>query len=42
MGEVYDDPSDDALFMFMEDLKSAGASFRVEPGREGEWAKAAG
>jgi hypothetical protein len=41
-GDVYDDPSEDALYMFMEDLKSPGASFlieRVEPGREGEWAR---
>ena len=39
-GEVYDDPSEDALYMFMEDLESSGSSFlveRVEPGREGEW-----
>jgi hypothetical protein len=38
-GEIYDDPSEDALFMFMQDLKSAGPSLlveRVERGREGE------
>ena len=29
-GEVYDDPSEDALFMLMEDLTASGASFRVE------------
>jgi hypothetical protein len=40
-GETYDDPSEDALSMFMEDLRSPEASFRVErldPGRQGEWA----
>jgi hypothetical protein len=39
-GEVWDDPSEDALFMLMEDLRSPGASFlvqRLEPGREWEW-----
>jgi hypothetical protein len=38
-GEVYDDPSEDALFMLIEDLDSAGASVlveRVEEGRERE------
>ena len=43
-GEVYDDPSEDALYMFMEDLKSPGSSFRIErleEGREGEWAQVA-
>ena len=39
-GEVYDDPSEDALFMFMEDLELPGSSFaveRVETGREGDF-----
>jgi hypothetical protein len=40
-GEVYDDPSEDALFMFMEDLGGQpGSSFtveRVETGREGDF-----
>jgi hypothetical protein len=43
-GEVYDDPSEDALYMFMEDLKAPGASLRVErleEGREEEWAQVA-
>jgi len=38
-GEIYDDPSEDALFMFMEDLESPGAALlveRVEVGRQGE------
>ena len=34
-GEVYDDPSEDALYMFIEDLKSPGAFFRVERLEEG-------
>jgi hypothetical protein len=41
-GDVYDDPSEDALFMFMEDLDSSGSSFRVErvePGLEEEWVR---
>jgi hypothetical protein len=41
-GEVWDDPSEDALFMFMEDLKTPGSSLlveRVEPEREQEWAR---
>jgi hypothetical protein len=41
-GEIYDDPSEDALFEFMRDLRSAGQSFRVdrlEEGRKGEWAQ---
>jgi hypothetical protein len=41
-GEVYEDPSEDALFMFMEDLESPGSSFqveRLEPDRVGEWAR---
>jgi hypothetical protein len=44
LGDVYDDPSEDALYMFMEDLRSAGQSFRVErleEGRQGEWAQVA-
>jgi hypothetical protein len=39
-GETYDDPSEDALFMFMEDLEKPGASFlveRVESGREDDF-----
>jgi hypothetical protein len=42
-GEVYDDPSEDALFMFMEDLEP-GTVLRVErleDGREEEWAEVA-
>lgn len=41
-GEVYDDPSEDALYMFMEDLRSPGSSLRVErleEGRAGDWAQ---
>ena len=40
-GEVYDDPSEDALFMFMEDLEPGGV-FRVErleEDRREEWAE---
>lgn len=40
-GETYDDPSEDALYMFIEDLRSPGSSFRVErldPERRAEWA----
>ncbi|HXY82044.1 MAG TPA: hypothetical protein VEH55_11800 [Gaiellaceae bacterium] len=43
MGEIYDDPSEDALYMFMEDLRP-GSSLRVErleEGREDEWARVA-
>jgi hypothetical protein len=43
-GEIYDDPSEDALYMLMEDLRSPGSSFRVErlePERNGEWATVA-
>lgn len=43
-GETYDDPSEDALYMFMEDLRSPGSSLRVErlePERKGEWATVA-
>lgn len=39
-GEVYDDPSEDALHMFMEDMKSPGSFIRVErldEDRHGEW-----
>jgi hypothetical protein len=42
-GEIYDDPSEDALFMFMEDLEP-GAVLRVErleEGRRGDWAQVA-
>jgi hypothetical protein len=42
-GEVYDDPSEDALFMFMEDLEP-GEVLRVErlgEGRQGEWSQVA-
>lgn len=42
-GEVYDDPSEDALFMFLEEM-APGSSLRVErleAGREGEWAQVA-
>jgi len=41
-GEVYDDPSEDALYMLMEDLSSPGASLRVErleDERKGDWAQ---
>jgi hypothetical protein len=41
-GENYDDPSEDALHMFMEDLTSSAALIRVErldAGREGQWAQ---
>jgi hypothetical protein len=40
--EIYDDPSEDALYMLMEDLRSPGFFVRVErldPERGGEWAK---
>ncbi len=43
-GETYVDPSEDALYMFMEDLRSPGSSFlveRVDPERQGEWATVA-
>ena len=39
-GEVYDDPSEDALYELMEDLSAPDSSLlveRLEPGREGEW-----
>ena len=39
-GGTYNDPSEDALYMFMEDLGTPGSSFRVErldPERQGEW-----
>jgi hypothetical protein len=41
LGESYEDPSEDALYMLMEDLRTPGSSFRVErlePERSGEWA----
>lgn len=40
-GEVYDDPSEDALYMLMEDLRPEASPLRVErleEGRHGEWA----
>jgi hypothetical protein len=40
-GEVYDDPSEDALHMFMEDLRPEMSPLRVErleEGRDDEWA----
>ena len=40
-GEVYDDPSEDALYMFMEDLRPEASPLRVErlgEERHGEWA----
>jgi hypothetical protein len=40
-GEVYDDPSEDALHMFIEDLASPDSSLRVErldPEHDDEWA----
>jgi hypothetical protein len=40
-GEVYDDPSEDALYMLMEDLKSPGSSFRIERLEEGHERKCA-
>lgn len=42
-GEVYDDPSEDALFMFMEDLGPGGVLRvdRLETDRREEWAKVA-
>jgi hypothetical protein len=41
-GEVYDDPSEDALYMFLQDLRSPDQRVRVdrlEEEREGEWAQ---
>ena len=41
-GDLCDDPSEDAVFMFMEDLGTPGSSIlveRVEPGREQEWTR---
>jgi hypothetical protein len=41
-GEIYDDPSEDALYMLMEDLKWPSAFVRVErleEGRERDWAQ---
>ena len=43
-GEVYDDPSEDALYMFVEDLASPGSFVhveRLEDDRKGEWAQVA-
>jgi hypothetical protein len=42
-GEVYDEPSEDALFMFMEDLEPGGMLRveRLEEGREGDWSQVA-
>jgi hypothetical protein len=40
-GEAYDDPSEDALYMFMEGLQPGTSPLRVErteEGREDEWA----
>jgi hypothetical protein len=41
LGEVYDDPSEDALYMFIEDLASPESALRVErldPEHNDEWA----
>jgi hypothetical protein len=41
-GEVYDDPSEDALYMFMEDLRPGASPLhveRLEEDRQGEWAR---
>ena len=38
-GEVYDDPSEDALFMFCEDLEAPGSSFIVERIDDGQVAQ---
>ncbi len=41
---MYEDPSEDALYMFLEDLKSPGPLIRVErldEGRKGDWAQVA-
>jgi hypothetical protein len=41
-GEVYDDPSEDALYMFMEDLRTDTSPLhveRLEDDRQGEWAR---
>jgi hypothetical protein len=43
-GETYDDPSEDALYMFIEDLRSSGSFVRVvrlEDDRKCEWAQVA-
>jgi hypothetical protein len=40
-GETYDDPSEDALYMLMEDLRSPESSFRVDrlgTDRDDDWA----
>jgi len=41
LGETYDDPSEDALYMLMVDLRSPKSVLRVErlePERDDEWA----
>jgi hypothetical protein len=40
-GDVYYDPSEDALFMFMEDLEPGGVLRvdRLEEDRQDEWAR---
>ena len=41
-GDVHEDPSKDALFVFMQGLDGAGSSFfaeRLEANREGEWVR---
>ena len=41
-GETLDDPSEDGLYMLMENLRSPGSSFRIErldPERDNEWAR---
>jgi hypothetical protein len=43
-GEVYDDPSEDALYMLLEDMKTPGSVIRIErleDDRRGEWAQVA-
>ena len=43
-GEVYDDPSEDALYTFLEDLAAPGSVVRVERlegERKGEWTQVA-
>jgi uncharacterized protein YuzE len=40
-GEIYEDPSEDTLYIFMEDLQPKAPSLRIErleEGRGGEWA----
>jgi hypothetical protein len=41
-GEVYDDPSEDGLYMLLQDLRSPDQFVRVErleEERQGEWAQ---